>query len=102
MIHQNSRDVYHNIVLPNIKAGHKKVVDALKILGEATSLEVADYINKPLHSISGRFTELSTAKEYGKPIIESVGSRLNRYGNPCTIWRLKIYQKQGEQQGLFQ
>jgi hypothetical protein len=102
MVHQNSLTVYRNQVLPNIKQKHNAVINALQALGEATSLEVADYLNKPLNSLSGRFTELSGIKEYDSPIIEQVGVKKNRYGNTCAIWRIiKRQSKPLQQSNLF-
>jgi hypothetical protein len=90
MVHKNSLQVYQEQILPNLKAKHKAVMDALAILGPSTSLDVADYLRKPLNAISGRFTELSgsSEKEYGRPLIKQVGSKKNRYNNPCAIWEI--------------
>jgi hypothetical protein len=90
MVHKNSLQVYQEQILPNLKAKHRQVMDALAILGEGTSLDVADYLRKPLNAISGRLSELSgRTKDYSTPMIESVGSKKNRYGNRCAVWKIK-------------
>lgn len=102
MIHKNSETVYREKIRPTTKNRHLRVLDALQELGEATIYEIADYINKPVHVFSGRLTELSGTKEYGKPLIESVGTRNNKYNNPCTIWRIKqVNQVPLTQQEMF-
>ncbi len=97
----NSINIYYNKVLPNIKGKHTRVMGAIDKLGEATVYEVAEYLNTAVHNISGRITELSGTKEYGKPVIEAAGKRNNKYGNPCTIWKRKVYFKEAEQVKLF-
>lgn len=77
-INSRSVEVYREKVHPNIKKRHEKVLNAIKFLQPCTSLDVADFLNVPLHSISGRFSELSGNKEYGRPMIECVGERKNR------------------------
>ena len=99
-MNKNSLKVYYESILPDIKKRHLKVMNALSVLGEATSLEVADYLNVPLHSISGRISELSSS-EYGKPLIEAIGTKKNRYGNTCAIYRIKQYHPEGKQAEIF-
>lgn len=104
MIHKHSRQVYESIILPQIKARHKRVMDALNELGDATSYEIADKLNVGVHTLSGRLSELSgSAKEntYPKPMIESVGERNNKYSNPCTVWRIKVPQPVAKVQEMF-
>jgi hypothetical protein len=90
MVHQNSLYAYQTHIKPTLKKRHVLVMDALAILGEATSLDVADYLRKPLNAVSGRFSELSgnSKGHYESPVIEEVGRKNNRYGNPCSIYRI--------------
>lgn len=101
MVHKNSLTVYKKIVLPDVRKKHETIIKAIAELGEATSYEIAEYINKPVHVFSGRLTELSGTTEYDKPIIEQVGIRPNKYGNSCAIWRIKQYQVELKQAELF-
>lgn len=96
-MHQNSLTAYREKVIPNIKQKHKRVIETLAELGEACQLEVADKMGVQVNHVSGRFTELVGSKEYGRPILEIIGSKLNRYNNPCSIYRIKLPQPQGEQ-----
>ena len=99
-MNKNSIRTYHEKVRPDIKKKHERVYAAIQSLGTATVYELADHLNTAVHNISGRLTEMSGAKEYGRPIIEGNGYRNNRYGNPCTIWRIKQYSP-AEQKELF-
>ena len=51
-----------------LKPAQKDVLQVLKELGTATSKRIAKKLNKPLHAISGRITEL---KDMG--LIEVIG-----------------------------
>lgn len=95
-MNSKSIEVYKTIIEPTIKKRHERVIAALNQLQPCTSLDVADHLGVPLHSISGRFTELSDPKEYGRPIIESVGEKRNKFGNKCTVWRIKKYDPVGQ------
>lgn len=96
----NSIQIYREKVEPTIKKRHERVFYALKELGEATMYDVAEKLNVQVHTVSGRFSELSGVKEYGRPIIESVGQRDNKYGNACTLWKIRSVSK-AEQTNLF-
>lgn len=99
-MNNNSLTVYKEKILPNLKDRHKRVMNALQELGEASQLDVADFLNVPVHSLSGRFSELE--RDYDRPQIEIVGKKLNRYNNTCSIYRVKVYQPEGEQGQLFE
>ena len=51
-----------------LKPAQKEVLQVLKELGTATSKRIAKKLNKPLHAISGRITEL---KDMG--LVEVIG-----------------------------
>ncbi len=57
------------------------VLNALKILGEATSKEVSDYLGEEYVSISPRFRPLAN-----KGVIEECGKRSKP---PAIAWRIK-------------
>jgi predicted transcriptional regulator len=58
-IHANSLAVYEDKVLPNITGRKLEVFNAIKSLGgSATLWEVSQHLNKPIHTLSGRITEL--------------------------------------------
>jgi hypothetical protein len=98
----NSISTYKQKILPDIKKKHERVVMAMLSLGgTATVYELADSLNTAVHNISGRLTELSKGIEYGRPIIEDSGKRNNKYGNPCTVWKIKQPAPVGEQQKMF-
>lgn len=47
-----------------------------------TVYELSDALNVPVHSLSGRLSELSFVGR-----IVSGETRCNRFGNECTVWR---------------
>lgn len=96
----NSISVYREKVQPTILKRHEKVYYALRSLGIAHVYEIAAKLNVPVHTISGRLTELSGTKNYDRPMIEAVGMKPNQYGNPCTMWKI-IERKEAEQKALF-
>jgi len=62
----------------------QKVLQALKETGPAIGEEIAQHLNLPYHTISGRFGEL---KDQGK--IETRGKKQNPRGNMAQIWKVK-------------
>jgi hypothetical protein len=100
-MNRNSIQIYYDKVLPNLKKKHSRVMNALAELGgEATVYEIADRLNTAVHNISGRLTELS-GTEYDKPQITQAGKRNNKYGNPCTVWKIMIPVSAGQQVTMF-
>jgi len=82
-VHENSFRVYHEKVKPTLKGRKLEILNALKTLGgEATMLEVANLMNRPMHTISGRFGELRDLGE-----ITEAGSKTHHENN-FTVWRL--------------
>ena len=103
-MHPNSLYLYHAEILTTLKDRHKRVFNAIVALGNATSYEIADYLNVPVHTLSGRISELSgnaKSNSYDKPVIVEVGTRLNKYNNKCAVYGIKFYAKEGEQAKLF-
>jgi predicted transcriptional regulator len=101
-MNQNSIDTYLRIVLPNLKKKHTRVMTAIAELGgEATVYEIADHLNTEVHKLSGRLTELSTFGDYERPQIVQNGKRNNKYGNPCTIWKIYEPANEGKQVMMF-
>jgi hypothetical protein len=86
-MHPNSIITYKEKVLPSIAGRKLQVLNAIKALGgEASSYEVALYLNRPIHTLSGRFTELFHSK-YEIMAIEDTG-RVKRHGESnFTIWK---------------
>jgi len=62
----------------------KMVKDALQEIGPAIGEEIANHLNVPYHTISGRFGEL---EDQGK--IETRGKKQNPRGNMAQIWKVK-------------
>lgn len=67
----------------NRKLGPKQMVvyRALKRLGEATDLELADHLGEPINEITPRRNELV---HYG--YVKESGRRYNRTGNSAKAW----------------
>ena len=107
-MNQRSIEIYRVKIEPTLLVRHQKVMKALEALGgEATSYEIAEQMGVPVHSISGRLSELAgvaKVNRYAKPVIEPTGAvRLNKYGNPCGVYRIRIPQEQPDtQHDLFQ
>lgn len=100
-MNKNSVEIYRTKILPDLKKKHERVIGALVDLGgSATVYEIADKLNTPVHGISGRLTELSGYVEYDKPVIKANGRKINKYGNPCTVWII-INRNEGKQQVMF-
>jgi predicted transcriptional regulator len=101
-MNKNSISIYFDKILPNLKKKHTSVMTALAELGgEATVYEIADKLNTAVHNISGRLTELSTFGDYERPQIVQNGKRNNKYGNPCTVWKIHEPINEGKQVMMF-
>ncbi len=103
MIRKHSLNNWEKIK-PQVKQRHIKVMTALDTLVAATMYEIAEHLNVPVHAISGRITELmakDSTKCYDKALIEAVGTENNKYGNACTLYRIKEVQPKFKQQEMF-
>lgn len=58
MVHPNSIQAFKDTVQPELMSRKEMVVTAIKELGKASMRAIADHIGVPLHTISGRFSEL--------------------------------------------
>lgn len=70
-MHANSLETYRNIE-PKLAKAEQKVYDTIKLLDQPTMNDVANYLEKRKHAISGRFTALKKAfliKESGYVLI---------------------------------
>lgn len=86
-VHPNSLEVYKEKVLPTLMGRKLQVLNSIKSLGgEATMWEVSQIMNVPVHTISGRFSELSSDKW---KLIEDTGRSKEHHGNNFTIWKVK-------------
>lgn len=86
-VHENSLKVYKEKVLPTLMGRKLQVLNSIKSLGgEATMWEVSQLMNVPVHTISGRFSELSSDK---LKLIEDTGKSKEHHGNKFAVWRIK-------------
>ena len=69
---------------PELTEDQKMVKEALQQIGPAIGEEVANHLNTPYHTISGRFGELQDQGE-----IETKGKKQNPRGNLAQIWNVK-------------
>jgi hypothetical protein len=79
-----SKRVHAGTIVPKKASMQDKVFALIEMAAEKglTVYEVSDALKVPVHSISGRISELSFA---GKVV--SGETRQNSFGNECTIWR---------------
>ena len=91
----NSLKSYENIKKSGrLRVSQMRVYSALITLRRATMHEVADHLNAPLHTISGRFGELIAAG-----YLQVIGQQVKRYGNkvyPRAIYET-VYTKSGSE-----
>lgn len=69
---------------PELEGDRKKVYKALKQIGPAIGEEVAQHLEVPYHTISGRFSELEE-----QDMIETKGQKQNPRGYMAQIWKVK-------------
>lgn len=81
-MHANSLDAYHNEVKPTLKGRKLIVYEAIKKMPKCTMKDVATYLNVPLNTISGRFSQL---RDTG--FIKEVGS-IKISKTTCTQWEV--------------
>ncbi len=81
--------------LPKRRAEVLRAIQSLG--GKASSFEIAEWLNLPLHSVSGRITELAATKDKNgnqitPKIVDSGERRQKTYRNGLTtsfiVWRL--------------
>jgi len=83
-VHENSIRTYREKVLPEIRGRKLEFYSAIKALGgEADLFEIAQYLNRPLHTISGRSSELKRME-----MIEDTGRVKEHNGNNFTILKI--------------
>jgi len=54
----NKIEHYHNAIKPTLSRREEEVYNAVKVIQPCTMHEVADYMGRPLNTISGRFSKL--------------------------------------------
>lgn len=54
----NKIDQYHNVIKPTLTQREHEVYEAVKVIQPCTMHEVAEYMERPLNTISGRFSKL--------------------------------------------
>ena len=67
MVEQTSLNAWYKIE-ESLRFRQKEVFDSIMRLQPCSSLDVAEWLHRPLHTISGRFSELQTMgliKSYG-------------------------------------
>lgn len=74
-----SKEHYKTKVEPTLSERQKLVLEVIKHFGGCTSKEVAEFLDRPLNTLSGRFTELESKGE-----IEKSGER--RDG--CNVYKI--------------
>jgi hypothetical protein len=71
----------HTSLVPHKASICEKILALIELAPDGlTQYEVAEAMNKPVHTISGRFTEMENIE------VETHGTRTNRYGNECAIY----------------
>jgi predicted transcriptional regulator len=61
----------------------REVIEALRSLGSASNLDVADYLNRPINTITSPMLNLRVAG-----LVVSDGKRPGRYGVTVNYWRV--------------
>lgn len=83
-VHPNSVNNYREKILPTLSGRKLEVLNAIKSLGgKATLYEVGQNLNKPIHTISGRFTELKKLE-----LIQDTGITKAHVESNFTIWKI--------------
>lgn len=81
-VHENSLAVYREKVQPTLKGRKLEVLNAINELGgSATMYEVGIKMNRPIHTISGRFGELALMQ-----LISDSGAKKEHHGSQFTVW----------------
>ena len=82
MIANTSREAYKS--LKDLGDKQRVVYEAIKVLGRATDLEVANYLGKPINTITNRRGELL---KYD--MVAQSGHKTNPSGNKAMAWVVK-------------
>ena len=82
MIANTSREAYKS--LKDLGDKQRVVYEAIKVLGRATDLEIANYLGKPINTITNRRGELL---KYG--MVAQEGHKKNPSGNNAMAWVAK-------------
>lgn len=79
-----SKKVHACRIVPKKASMQDKVFALIEMAAEKglTVYELSDALMVPVHSLSGRLSELSFVGQ-----IVSGETRCNRFGNECTVWR---------------
>ncbi len=85
MMHENSLHNYDTKILPTLRGRRLEVYSAIKKLGGigCTLFEVAQLLDKPYHTLSGRLTEL---KKSGH--IKDTGIRKLHHENYFSVYQI--------------
>lgn len=86
MRRETSRDAYYS--LTDLGKRQEEVLQALKKLGEATNLEVATYLGRPINTVTPRTFEL---RKTGA-VIEGGKRKCRVSGRTAISWRAVSYQ----------
>jgi predicted ArsR family transcriptional regulator len=71
---------------PEISEDQQKVLEALKEIGPATAEQVANHLNVPINTISGRFGGEGELQD--KNLIQVKGKVKNTRGYKCKLWEV--------------
>lgn len=82
MIAETSRSAYKS--LKDLGDKQRVVYEAIKALGRATNEQLADYLNWPIQSVTGRVNELG---KYQMVAVD--GLSLTRSGRSAKVWVIK-------------
>jgi transcription initiation factor IIE alpha subunit len=82
-VRSTSRQAYYDII-EELPTRQSEVYKALYYLGHACNLDIADYLELPINSITPRMNELVRDGH----VIE-VGKRLSRTGRKSIFWTVK-------------
>lgn len=83
MIAETSSSAYQKIK-PSLGARQQEVYEAISDMGVATNEMVAEYLNLPINSVTGRVTEL---KRFG--MLECAGIGRNKSGCSAKKWCIR-------------
>lgn len=81
-MHPNSIKIYKDKIEPNLSEREYQVLTALQELTQGHVYDIAEKLNLPVNSVSGRLTALSN-----RQLIVADGYKLNKFNNNCTLWK---------------
>lgn len=82
MVAETSREAYKS--LRDLGDKQRVVYEAIKTLGRATDLEIANYLGKPINTVTNRRGELL---KYD--MVAQSGHKINPSGNKAMAWVIK-------------